>query len=100
MKPKTIYAIIALIFSILILNSHSSAQSQFTKDKFYIGTFNFAEFPFLRDGYSTPNYNALSLNLMQGYGFHYDTDPYSPRLDGGFNDSVDTYSGNINDMLS
>ncbi|MBV6479602.1 MAG: hypothetical protein HGGPFJEG_02388 [Ignavibacteria bacterium] len=97
MKRRNVYSFLFFLMILMFFDPVFS-QSPRMKDKFYLGYFNlpyeaqFTSSVFLND------YKALSLNAMQGYGTKgTDTDP--THLQGGFNDSLDTYKANVQSML-
>ena len=101
MKPRQIFTILVIVFSLLFFYSQSGAQNQNMKDKFYVGPFASVYWPFQYD-WTTPHYfpsifQPLSFNLMQSFSFHFDHDQYN--LDGGFYDPISNYLSNVTQML-
>ena len=97
MKEKNMHALLILLI-ISVFTDSSFSQSSRMKDKFYIGYFSLPyESQFTSTGFLN-DYKALSLNAIQGYGTKgADTDP--SHLQGGFNDSLNTYSANVKSMI-
>ncbi|MBV6479606.1 MAG: hypothetical protein HGGPFJEG_02392 [Ignavibacteria bacterium] len=97
MKRRNVYSFLFFLMILMFFDPVFS-QSPRMKDKFYIGYFNLPyELQFTSTGFLN-DYKSLSLNAMQGYMTKgADTDP--TNLQGGFNDSLDTYKANVQSML-